>query len=91
MNEEAIIKDIVLRQKALEESGINDPKVACAAGCIISNIRHDYPTADLITAYPFSDAFAYLVSAGLVTTDRQLTEKGRSVYNLEDIKVYPIH
>ena len=80
-----------MRQRALEEGGIKDPKVACAAGLIMDNIYNGYPTADLITAWPFSDAFTYLVSADLVTQDRQLTQKGLEVYGLENRKIYPIH
>ena len=82
VQEEIKIGAFVSLQTYFEKCGINDPDTACAAAFILDNIAKNYPTGDLITVEPFSSAYEYLSSAGLITRDNplQMTQLGRKAY-----------
>ena len=85
-----VIRNMASRQLIFENAGL-DASTACAAAFIMDNIHGGYPTEELIKSSPFTHAFTYLLSAGLVTAGRQLTEKGLQAYRLELRKIYPTH
>ena len=90
MDEKSKIKGFVSLQKSMEDAGVTDPDVACSAAFIMDNIFLGYPTEDLVTSYPLSEAFAYLVSSGLVTIGHRLTDAGLRAYKGQNGKIYPI-